>query len=94
MRPRMIVAGLAALLLTGAAGEHASRQDIDACKLAAGRTISGGGSTPINQTKVSESDPYIFEAIAACLKSKGYIRVQDTEGICDDFILPECFERN
>ena len=92
---RMLVAGLAAFVLTGAAGEHASRQDIDECKLAASRTRSGDpDGAPVNQAKVSENDPHIFEAVAACLKSKGYIRVQDIGGVCDDFILPQCFERN
>jgi hypothetical protein len=94
MKPHLLLAGLAVFALTGAAGEHASRQDIEECKVAANRTMSGNpDSAPVNQAKVSENDPYIFEAIAACLKSKGYVRVQDIGGICDDFILPQCFER-
>ncbi|MFI0847898.1 hypothetical protein [Mesorhizobium sp. IMUNJ 23232] len=89
------MAGLAAFVLTGAAGEHASRQDIDQCKLEASRTETGDpNSAPVNRAVVSESDPRTFEAVAACLTSKGYMRVQDIEGVCDDFILPQCFERN
>ena len=64
-------------------------------QLAGSRATTGDpGSAPLKQTKVSETDPYIFEAIAACLKEERYMRVQDIGGVCDDFILPQCFERN
>ena len=88
------MAGFAVLVLTGAGG-HATRQDIDACVLEAGQTtpVDPNGTTT-ERANVSSDDPALFEAVAACLKSKGYIWVQDVGGLCDDFILPQCFEHN
>ena len=95
MRSRILVAGLAAFVLTGAASENASRQDIDACTQEASRATSADpDGVAVKQAEVSPNDPLLFEAVAACLTSKGYMRVQDIEGVCDDFILPQCFERN
>jgi len=94
VRPHLLMAGFAVVVLTGAAG-HATRQDIDDCVLEAGRTTPADpNGTSGDRTNVSSDDPELFEAVAACLKSKGYIWVQDVGGICDDFILPQCFERN
>ena len=92
MRPNLLVVGLALFVLAGADG-HATRQDIDDCVREAGPPADLGG-TATDQANVSSDDPALFEAVAACLKSKGYLWVEDIGGVCDDFILPQCFERN
>jgi uncharacterized membrane protein len=77
------------------ASENASRQDIDACTQEASRATSADpDAVAIKQAEALPNDPLLFEAVAACLNSKGYVRVQDIGGVCDDFILPQCFERN
>lgn len=95
MKALVLVAILAVSVLTGAAAEHASRQDIADCVLEAGQTspVDPNG-TANDQTNVSSDDPAFFEAVAACLKSRGYLWVEDIGGVCDDFILPQCFERD
>jgi hypothetical protein len=94
MRPHLLGAGLAVVVLAGAAG-HATRQDIEDCVLEAARTTPAApGAAASDRTNVSSDDPALFEAVAACLKSKGYAWVEDVGGVCDDFILPQCFERN
>ncbi len=94
-RPRLLAIALASLVLSGAAGENASRKDIDACVQEAAKAASAGlDGAALDPAKVSPNDPRLFDAVAQCLKSKGYVRVQDVGGICDDFILPQCFERN
>lgn len=94
-KPRLVAITLASLVLTGAASENASRKDIDACtREASEAAATDPDGVAVKQAEVSPDDPQLFEAVAACLKSKGYTRVQDIGGLCDDFILPQCFERN
>ncbi|MEQ1953584.1 hypothetical protein [Mesorhizobium sp. CN2-181] len=94
-KPRLLAIALASVVLTGAASENASRKDIDECTKEASRTASANpDAAPVTQAEVSPNDPHLFDAVAACLRSKGYMRVQDIGGVCDDFILPQCFERN
>lgn len=79
---------LGAMAVMGAAREHASQKDLDACKLEASR--ASGNSQAANSRKPRDPD---IRDIENCMKAKGYMRVEDTAGICDFLAIVQCFER-
>jgi hypothetical protein len=76
------------MAIMGAAREHASQKELDACKLEASQ-ISECSQTA-NSRK--SSDPDILD-IEKCMKAKGYMRVEDIAGVCNLLAIVQCFER-
>ena len=79
---------LGAMAVMGAAREHASQKDLDACKFEASQ--ASGNSQAATSGK--PRDPDILD-IEECMKAKGYMRVEDTAGVCDFLPIVQCFER-
>ena len=86
------LAGAAAgLALLAASPEHANRHDLEQCRQdAAGTEKARDGDSP-GGTDVPTSAE--IDEIDACMRSKGYTRVHDTEGLCDIAVILQCFER-
>jgi hypothetical protein len=74
------------MAVMGAAREHASQKDLDACKFEASQ--AGGQAATSDKPR----DPDILD-IEKCMKAKGYMRVEDTAGVCDFLTIVQCFER-
>jgi hypothetical protein len=86
------LAGAAAgLALLAASPEHAKRHDLDQCRQEAAGTAEAPDGDSSAGTDMPT--PAEIDEIDACMRSKGYMRVHDTEGLCDLAVILQCFER-
>ncbi len=88
MRIAAPVVVFAAMAIMGAAREHASQKELDACKLEASQV----GENSQTATSRKSSEPDILD-IEKCMKAKGFMRIEDTAGVCDLLAIVQCFER-
>ena len=88
MRIAHLAVVFCAMAAMGAARQHASQKDLDACKLEASQASENSQTAKSRKPRV----PDILE-IENCMRAKGYMRVEDSAGICELLATVECFER-
>ncbi len=85
---------LLATLALAAPPEHAAQSELDGCR----REVLGSAS-PATAGTASHSQNEVLtrqeiDAVTDCMRSKNYLRIDDTVGICDHLAVIQCFERN
>jgi len=84
----------AAFFVAGAADTHGSRQDLEDCKAQAARqACEAAGTETCAAPDPAGASFDLVEHMSACMKAKGYVRVEDLSGVCEISPLPQCFER-
>src|SRR4051794_4147900 len=85
---------LVATLAAAAPPEHPAQSELDGCRrqVLASASTSTGGATSHSQNEVLTRQE--IDAVTDCMRSKNYLRIDDSVGICDHVAIVQCFEKS
>jgi hypothetical protein len=85
---------LLATLAIAASPEHAAQSELEGCRrqvLASPSTATGGAASHSQNEVLTRQE---IDAVTDCMRSKNYLRIDDTVGICDHVAIVQCFEKS